>query len=359
MIRLLMAMALALAVSLVGTKFLIQVLLARRLGQPILEDLSEAQQEKAGTPTMGGIAIVGAAAFAYVVSDFLVNLSSRSVRPNDQPGVFTYTGIFTMLAIIGAGVVGFLDDWIKVRSERNLGLTKRAKTIGLLVVAVGFAVAVVTQTLQHTTLSFTRWNFPGIELGKIGWTVFAIVLIYASTNAVNLTDGMDGLAGGTAILCFMAFVVIGFWSFRHFDVYQTPHALDLTVIAACMLGACTGFLWWNAAPAQIFMGDTGSLAIGAALACLALTLNTDLLLVIIGGLFVMETMSVIIQVASFRLFHGRRPFRMAPIHHHFDLKGWPETTVIIRFWILAGLLVALALGIFYYDFIGTGALDIP
>ena len=352
MIRLLIAAVLSLTISLVGTRFLIQVLTRRRFGQPIQEELNDVQQQKAGTPTMGGIAIVGAAAVAYVGSDLLLKLT-------DRPGVFTYTGIFTMLAIIGAGLVGFVDDWIKVRRERNLGLSKRAKTLGLLVVAVGFPILLVELTAQHTTLSFTRWNVPGIELGKVLWVVFAILLIYASTNAVNLTDGMDGLAGGIAILTFMAFVIIGFWNFRHFGVYDTPHALDLAVIAAAMLGACTGFLWWNAAPAQIFMGDTGALAIGAGLACLALTLNTDLLLIILGGLFVMETMSVIIQVASFRLFRGRRVFRMAPVHHHFELKGWPETTVIIRFWILAGLLVALGLGLYYSDFLSTGALDSP
>jgi len=351
-IRLLLSAVIALSISLVGTKILIQVLTRRQVSQPIQEELSDSQQQKAGTPTMGGIAIVGAAAIAYVGSDLLLKIVNRA-------GVFTYTGILTMLAVIGAGLVGFLDDWIKVRRERNLGLSKRAKTAGLLVVAVGFPILLVNLTLQHTTLSFTRWNVPDIELGKPLWVVFAVFLIYASTNALNLTDGMDGLASGAVILSFMAFVFIGFWGFRHFGVYDTPHALDLAVIAAAMLGACTGFLWWNAAPAQIFMGDTGSLAIGAALACLALTLNTDLLLIILGGLFVMETMSVIIQVTSFRLFKGRRPFRMAPIHHHFELKGWPETTVIIRFWILAGLLVALGLGIYYSDFLGTGALDTP
>ena len=186
MIRLLIASALALGISLVGTRVLIQVLVARRLGQPIHEDLSEAQQEKAGTPTMGGVAIVTAAVVAYVLSDFLVNLASRSVRPNDQPGVFTYTGLLTMAAILWAGVVGFLDDWIKVRSERNTGLSKRAKTVGLLVIAVGFPALVVQLTLQHTTLSFTRWDVPGIELGKVGWVAFAVLLIYSSTNAVNL-----------------------------------------------------------------------------------------------------------------------------------------------------------------------------
>jgi len=352
-IRLLLAAALSLTVSIVGTKLLIDVLTRRKVGQPIHEDLA-AHQGKAGTPTMGGIAIVTSAAFAYVASNLVLKLTERR-------DAFTYSGIITMLAIMGAGLVGFLDDWIKVTRERNLGLNKRMKIAGLLVVAVGFPVAMtslIESTGQHTTLSFTRWDFPGLELGRIGWTVFAALLILAATNAVNLTDGMDGLAGGSAILAFMAFTVIGFWAFRHPEIYATPHALDLAIIAVAMLGACTGFLWWNAAPARIFMGDTGSLAIGAALATLALSLNTQLLLIIIGGLFVMETLSVIIQVVSFRLFGGRRVFRMAPIHHHFELVGWPETTVIIRFWILAGLLIALALGIYYYDFLGTGALDV-
>lgn len=344
MIRLLLAGALALISSLLGTKLLIGVLTQRRIGQPIHEDLVESQQTKAGTPTMGGIAIVASATFAYVVSDVVLKLT-------DRPGVFTYTGMITMAAVVGAGIVGFLDDWIKVRRERNLGLNKRMKVLGLLAVAFGFAVAVVQLTAQHTTLSFTRYDLPGWELTKPGWVFLAVVLILAATNAVNLTDGMDGLAGGSAAFAFGAYTVVGFWAFRHPQIYDTPHALDLAVISIAMLGACVGFLWWNAAPARIFMGDTGSLAIGSALACLSLSLNTDLLLIIIGGLFVLETTSVIVQVTSFRLFGGRRVFRMAPIHHHFELVGWPETTVIIRFWILAGLLTAFGLGIFYYDYI--------
>ena len=352
MIRLLMAAAIALGISLVGTKFLIGALTKRKIGQPIHEDLPGSHQVKAGTPTMGGFAIVLAAFVAYVVSDLVLKIT-------DKPGVvFTRTGLFTMLTILGAGAVGFIDDFIKVRNERNLGLSKRWKSIGLLIVACGFPFLILQFTAQHTTLSFTRWDSPGIELGSVGWFLIAALTILAATNAVNLTDGMDGLASGSAIFGFAAFVIIGFWSFRHPELYDTPHALDLAVISVAMLGACTGFLWWNAAPARIFMGDTGSLAIGAGLACLALTTNTMLLLPIVGGLFVMETASVIMQVTSFRLFGGRRIFRMAPIHHHFEQLGWPETTVIIRFWILAGLLMALALGFFYADFVSIpGAVD--
>jgi phospho-N-acetylmuramoyl-pentapeptide-transferase len=350
-IRLLVAAAVAMAVSLLCTKLLIDALTKRKIGQPIHEDLPGTHQVKAGTPTPGGPAIVIAALLAYVASDLLLKVTERA-------GVFTYTGLFTMLAIVGAGVVGFLDDWIKIANERNLGLSKRAKSVGLLVVAFGFPILLLNFTDQHTTLSFTRYDSPGIDLGPFGWTLLAALTILAVTNAVNLTDGMDGLAGGSAIFAFAAFVVIGFWAFRHPTIYETPHALDLAVIAAAMLGACTGFLWWNAAPARIFMGDTGALAIGAGLACLGLTTNTLLLLIIVGGLFALETISVILQVASFRLFGGRRIFKMAPIHHHFEQKGWPETSVIIRFWILAGLFTALALGFFYADYVSIpGAVD--
>jgi phospho-N-acetylmuramoyl-pentapeptide-transferase len=173
---------------------------------------------------------------------------------------------------------------------------------------------------------------------------------------VNLTDGLDGLAAGSGVLSFAAYVVIAFWEFRHFDVYEVPQALDLALVAAAMLGGCAGFLWWNAAPARIFMGDTGSLAVGAGLGALALVTKTELLVPIVGALFVVETMSVILQVASFRLL-GRRPFRMAPIHHHFELQGWPETTVLIRFWILSGISTGLALGLFYADFVSIGGID--
>jgi phospho-N-acetylmuramoyl-pentapeptide-transferase len=343
-IRLLLSSAISLMVSLLGTKFLIEVLTKRRIGQPIHEDLPGSHQVKAGTPTMGGIAIVVAAVAAYVISNLVARINSDVS--------FTYTGLFTMGAIVGAGLVGFIDDFIKVRNERNLGLSKSAKSIGLLLVAGGFPAMLLLFTQQQTTISFTRWDYPGWAIGGALWFIIALVLITGATNAVNLTDGMDGLAGGSAAFSFAAFVVIGFWALRYPKIYAVDHALDLAVIAAAMMGACVGFLWWNAAPARIFMGDTGSLAIGAALACLALTTNTMLLLVVVGGLFVVETMSVILQVASFRLF-GRRLFRMAPIHHHFEQLDWPETTVIIRFWILAGLLTALALGFFYADFVSV------
>ena len=343
MIALLMAGGLSLAVSLVGTRYLIEWLRAHNIGQPIREEGPQGHLTKAGTPTMGGLAIVAGAVIGYTVA----HLRSRVV--------FTRSGIFVLALVVGAAFVGFLDDWIKITRARNLGLNKRMKVLGLLAVALGFGIATVALTSVHTTLSFTRYNsfansgLLNIDFGAVGWVAWSVLLIMAMTNGVNLTDGVDGLAAGSSIFGFVAFTVIGFWAFRNNDIYQIEHALDLAVVSAAMLGGCIGFLWWNAHPARIFMGDTGSLAIGAGLAGLALTLSTTLLLPIIGALFVVETLSVIIQVFSFRTF-GRRVFRMAPIHHHYELGGWPETTVIVRFWIIAGLATALALGIFYADF---------
>ena len=349
MISLLIAAGVSLMVSLVGTRYLIDWLTSHKVGQPIQEDGPQGHVTKAGTPTMGGVAFVVAALVGYLAGHVRSGL------------VFTRTGLIVMATIVAAGIVGALDDWIKVSRERNLGLSSRAKMLGLLIVAVGFVVATLTLTDIHTTISFTRFDSPGIDIPGWVWAVWAMLLLAGTTNAVNLTDGLDGLAAGSSIFAFICFVVVGFWAFRHPEVYRVEHALDLAVVAAAMLGGVTGFLWWNANPARIFMGDTGSLAIGAALACLALTTNTQLLLPVIGFLFVLETVSVMLQVTRFRLT-GKRFFRMAPIHHHFELGGWPETTVIIRFWILAGAATALGLGLFYADFLANttgGARVVP
>ncbi|MCU4183689.1 phospho-N-acetylmuramoyl-pentapeptide-transferase [Acidiferrimicrobium sp. IK] len=340
MTDLLIAGGVALLVAILGTPLLIKQLRARGIGQQIREDGPQRHISKAGTPTMGGVAIIGAAVAGYLVAHI--------------DATFTTRGIVGLLAVCGAALVGFADDWIKVTRQRSLGLNKRAKAGGQLAVAVAFAVVCVTWLKVDTHLSFTRYSSLGINLGKVGWVILAVLLFVGFTNAVNLTDGLDGLAAGSSSFTFVAFMVIGYYQYRHFAIYGNPAPLDEAVLAAALIGACAGFLWWNAAPARIFMGDTGSLGIGAAIAVLALLENVDLLLPIVGGLFVVETLSVIIQVASFRLFHQRRVFRMAPIHHHFELLGWPETTVIIRFWILAGLFTALALGAFYADFISVG-----
>lgn len=342
MIRLLMAVGIGFAFSALGTRLLIDILTRRRIGQPIRDDGPQGHQVKAGTPTMGGLAIVGGAVIGYVLSDLIAG------------GVFTRSGLLVMAAICGAGFVGFLDDWIKVSRERNLGLNARLKTLGLLTVAISFAVATVNLTNVSTELSFARPGVFSIDFGPVGWVIWAVILLYATSNAVNLTDGLDGLAAGAGIFSFTSYAIIGFWIFRQSadsiesSIYSVSHPLDLAVVAIAMVGACTGFLWFNAAPAEIFMGDTGSLAIGTGLAALALTTNTQLLLLIIGGLYVAETLSVILQVGWFKITKGKRLFRIAPIHHHFEI-GLPETKVIIRFWIIAGALTALALGLFYAD----------
>ncbi len=347
MIRLLTAAALAFAVTAFGTRVLIDFLTKQRIGQPIREDGPQGHQTKAGTPTMGGLAIVAGAVAGYVFSDLL------------QGGVFTRSGLLVMFAICAAAAVGFADDWIKVSRERNLGLNKRTKSLGLLAVAISFAVGVRWLTSASTEVSFTRSGQLGIDLGTWGWLIWAIILVYGVSNAVNLTDGLDGLAAGSGMFSFGAYSIVCFWIFRQSqgaegqDIYNVAHALDLAVVAIAMLAALAGFLWFNSAPAEIFMGDTGSLAIGTGLAALALTTNTHLLLPIIGGIYVAETLSVMLQVAYFKATKGKRLFRMAPIHHHFELLGWKETKVIVRFWLIAAALTAVALGLFYADWVNA------
>jgi phospho-N-acetylmuramoyl-pentapeptide-transferase len=335
----LIAAGTALLVAMVSTPLLIRWSRAHGIGQQIREDGPQGHFTKAGTPTMGGLAIMAATLCGYLAAH--------------AKTVFTERGVLAMLAIGGAAAIGFADDWIKVRRHRSLGLNKRAKVAGQLIVALGFALGCVYWQKVDTHLSFTRFNSLHVNLGHAGWVIFAVLVMLGATNSVNLTDGLDGLAAGSSVFGFTAFTVIGFYQLRHFSIYRNPASLDEAVIAAALLGACAGFLWWNAAPARIFMGDTGSLGIGAALAALALLENVDLLLPVIGGLFVVEALSVIIQVFTFRVF-DRRVFRMAPIHHHFELAGWPETTVTVRFWILAGLCTAVALGVFYADFLSRG-----
>lgn len=347
MIRLLVAAGIAFTVAAFGTQLLINLLTRQRIGQPIREDGPQGHQTKAGTPTMGGIAIVVGLVAGYLLSDLLIT------------GVFTRSGILVVGAVCFAGLVGFMDDWLKVSRERNLGLNKRMKSIGLLTVAISLAVCLQAFTSVPTELSFTRAGGLGIDLGTLGWVLFAVVLVYAVSNAVNLTDGLDGLAAGTGMFSYGAYAIMCFWMFRQSqgepgqDIYHVSHALDLAVVAIAMVAALAGFLWFNSAPAEIFMGDTGSLAIGTGLAGLALATNTHLLLPIIGGIYVIETMSVILQVLWFRITNGKRLFRMAPIHHHFELRGWKETKVIVRFWLIAASFTAAALMLFYTDWVRT------
>ncbi len=325
-------------VALLATPWWIRFVQSRSMGQRIREDGPASHQAKAGTPTMGGVVIVIATVLGYICG----HLGSALT--------FTRSGLLVIAVFVASGLLGFLDDFIGIRNARNLGLNKRGKLAGQVLIAVGFALAAIYWVHTSTHLSFTRVSLPGWNLSELGWMAIATFVVIATSNAVNLTDGLDGLAAGSGAFCFGVLSIIGYWQYRHFSIYHLHAALDLALVAVALVGATLGFLWWNAAPARIYMGDTGSLAIGTGLGALCLLMNLDLLLPIIGGLFVAETLSVILQVFSFRVF-GRRIFRMAPFHHHFELKGWPEITVIIRFWILAALLAALGLGIFYGDFV--------
>lgn len=345
--------AVALVASLVGTPFVIRFFRQRGYGQLIRDDGPQAHLSKRGTPTMGGTAIILSATFAYLVATLAQWATVRDSVPFLEawsPGGLLAIGVFA-----GMGGVGFLDDYIKIRRNRNLGLTKSAKFLGQAVVAAVFAIGAQYVAETSTNLSFIRAT--DLDFGRF-FVVWCFIMLAAASNAVNLTDGLDGLAAGTSALVFGAYTVIAFWQFRHPSEYSlgvTLHADALAIAAAAAMGASLGFLWWNAPPAKIFMGDTGSLAIGGMLAALAVLTETELLLVILGGLFVVITASVIIQVLSFRLLR-RRVFKMAPLHHHFELSGWHETTVIVRFWIVGGLAVAFGLGLFYAEFLARGGI---
>ena len=350
----------SLLVSLLCTPAVVRLFRRRGYGQEIREDGPSSHATKRGTPTMGGVVIIAATLIGYTVAHLLVL---------DQPGRGPTASALLVLGLMtGLGLVGFLDDFIKIRKQRSLGLNVVSKFLGQLIVGVAFAVSALQFRNEHgltpasTKLSFIR-DYTAIGLGTVGFVLFAYLVITATSNAVNLTDGLDGLAAGSSLMVFAAYVVIGFWQFRNSCVlqpgleqcYNVRDPLDIALVAAAAMGACFGFLWWNASPAKIFMGDTGSLAIGGAFAGIAIVTKTELLLIVLGGLFVIETISVIVQVGMFKLTR-KRVFNMAPIHHHFELAGWVENTVIVRFWIIAGLAVAFGLGLFYTEYLSYGPL---
>jgi phospho-N-acetylmuramoyl-pentapeptide-transferase len=341
-IALLFSAATAFVLTIFLTPIAITRLRRHDIGQFIQEEVA-GHHHKRGTPTMGGLVIVGAVFIGYLVAHLRFWSSGEGIDLRLVP--FSYQGWLAIGALLGMGAIGFLDDYSKFVRAQNLGLSKRWKFLGQIVVASGFAWGAVAAGVS-TELSFTR-GF-GVDLGPWLYAGLVLVMLTAAANAVNLTDGLDGLVAGSGSLVFGAYVLVAFWQFRNFDFYGVTGALDLSIVAAAVVGATAGFLWWNAAPARIFMGDTGSQALGGVLAALALLTNTHLLLVLLGGLYVLVTISVIVQVFSFRVF-GRRVFRMAPLHHHFELGGWPETTVIIRFWIISGMMVAAGVGVFYAD----------
>ncbi|MER8182569.1 phospho-N-acetylmuramoyl-pentapeptide-transferase [Kitasatospora sp. NPDC094015] len=336
-----------LVLSLLGTPALIKLLAKHGYGQYIRDDGPKAHHSKRGTPTMGGIAFILATLIAYAATKAITGESP------------TASGLLVLFLTAGLGLVGFLDDYIKVVKRRSLGLRAKAKLAGQSLVGLAFAILALqfkdgrdlTPASQH--LSFVR-DF-GWSVGPVLFVIFAYFMIAAMSNGVNLTDGLDGLATGASVMVFGAYTFIGVWEYSQScayaitataGCYDVRDPLDLAVVAAALMGSCFGFLWWNTSPAKIFMGDTGSLALGGALAGLAICSRTELLLALLGGLFVVITLSVIIQVGSFRMT-GKRVFKMAPLQHHFELKGWSEVLIVVRFWIIQGLCVAVGLGLFY------------
>jgi phospho-N-acetylmuramoyl-pentapeptide-transferase len=289
---------------------------------------------------MGGLAVLAAAATGYLLSHIRKGV------------VFSNQTLVIFAGVLAMALVGFIDDYIKVRQKRNRGVLWKVKGYITLLLSFGVAAALLATSDIDTRLSFTRASLPGWQLGTVGWVLWAGVIIFATTNSVNVTDGLDGLAAGSAMFGFGAFAIIAFLEFRNPTVYTSVvNPYDLAVFAAAFAGACGGFLWFNAAPARIFMGDVGALGLGTALALLAITSDTQLLLVLICGINVMEAGSVAIQMGVFKASgRKKRLFRMSPIHHHFELVGWPETTVIIRFWLICGICVATALALFIGDF---------
>ncbi len=353
MIQIVLSGLIALVVALFGTPLLIKLLTRRNLAQSIRESADgivyPEHSGKKGTPSMGGVAIVVAAVLGYGGAH-LIRWAPPSV-----------SGLLALYLMVGLSLVGLADDYLKVFKSRSGGVRARTKLLGQAVVALSFAFLAVrfpdesglTPASQY--ISFVRdttWLLPlGLFLLWIWFIVTAI------TNGVNLTDGLDGLAAGASVLSFGAFTLVGVWQYNQscsfvgtLDCYQVRDPLDLAAFAVACAAATFGFLWWNTSPARIFMGDTGSLALGGAMAALTIMSRTELLFVLLGGLFVVITLSVIAQVGSFKLT-GRRVLRMAPLHHHFELKGWHEVTIVVRFWLIQGLFVSAGLSVFYAEWI--------
>ena len=363
MIALLIAAAVALVLTLFLTPLFVRLFVRLKWGQFIRDDGPQSHHTKRGTPTMGGIVFILGAIVGY----FVGHLVARETP--------TLSGLLVIYLMVGLGAIGFIDDFLKTRKQRSLGLGGWAKILGQVIVAGGFAALALNfpdkdgLTPASSMISAIRdihWlNLAvfGVVLGGILFAIWVTLIIVSTSNGVNVADGLDGLATGAAIFAIASYIFIGFWQFNQscnnpsidqdvlYKCYEVRDPLDLAVIAAAIAGALIGFLWWNTSPAQIFMGDTGSLGLGGALAALAIMSRTELLLVLIGGLFLIVTGSVILQRAYFKITGGKRIFLMSPLHHHFELKGWAEITVVVRFWLISGLFVAGGVGLFYLEWI--------
>jgi phospho-N-acetylmuramoyl-pentapeptide-transferase len=357
----LLSSGLAVLCSLLGTRLAIGWFTRHGFGQPIRDDGPTTHHIKQGTPTMGGLVILLSSTAAYLAA---------TVAVGNRPSASAW---LLLLLFLGCGVIGFLDDFIKVYTQHNQGLTSRAKMAGQTVVALGFGI-LATQFfaddsgVRPASLHISTTHDWGVKLPLVVVLLVIWFIVTATSNGANLADGADGLLAGTSAMVFGAYGIVNVWQSNHrcgslepavleSQCYQVRDPLDLAVLATAIATACVGFLWWNAKPARIIMGDVGSLAIGGALAGLAIMSRTELLMAVIAGLFVLETLSVLLQMSYFKLTRritgtGRRIFRIAPIHHHFEHLGWDEVTVVIRFWIIAGLCIAAGLGTFYADWLG-------
>lgn len=363
MIALLMAGAFSLAFTLLTTPLFIKLFERLEWGQFIRDDGPQSHHTKRGTPTMGGIIFILGAVVGYFFGHIVTGER------------VTASALLVLLLMVGLGLIGFIDDFTKTRNQRSLGLGGWAKIAGQAIIATVFAVAALSfpdsfgQTPASTMISGVRdiaWLDFAV-FGSIGaviaFAVWVNIIVVSTSNAVNVADGLDGLATGASILSISAYIFIAFWQFNQAcnnalldpavrdRCYDVRDSLDLAVVGAAIAASLIGFLWWNTSPAQIFMGDTGSLAIGGALAALAILTHTQLLLVLIGGLFLIVTGSVILQRAYFKITKGKRIFLMSPLHHHFELKGWAEVTVVVRFWLIGGFFVALGVGLFYLEWV--------
>ncbi|GIG27905.1 phospho-N-acetylmuramoyl-pentapeptide-transferase [Cellulomonas marina] len=353
----LIAGAVSMVVALLGTPLFIRLLVKKQYGQFIRQDGPTGHFTKRGTPTMGGVVIIGATLVGWLAA-----VLSTGRAP-------TVSALLLLYLMTGLGLVGFLDDYIKISRQRSLGLRAVWKIVGQGFVGISFAVLALRfpnaegLTPGSTEISFLRDTgldlaFAGATLGLVLFVVWANFLITAWSNAVNLTDGLDGLATGASLIVFGAYVIVCIWQFNQTcqtlapgpRCYDARDPLALAAVAAAITGACFGFLWWNASPARIFMGDTGSLALGGALAGISILSRTEILAAILGGLFVLVVLSDVIQIGFFKMT-GRRVFKMAPLHHHFELSGWGEVTIVIRFWIIAGLFVAAGVAVFYGEWV--------
>jgi phospho-N-acetylmuramoyl-pentapeptide-transferase len=373
MLALLAGAVVSLAFTLFLTPLFIRLFRRLQWGQFIRDDGPVTHHAKRGTATMGGVVIILASVLGYFAGHLTGGLT------------LTPSGLLVLFLMVGLGLVGFTDDFLKTRHQRSLGLGGWAKVAGQVLVATVFALLaqqlpkrlvsdLPPVTPASTAVSLLRDVLPNggtlnfvLLLGTAAGTLVFILWIWAivtsTSNGVNVADGLDGLATGASIFAIGSYVVIGFWQsnqscgnsdllpINQFKCYDVRDPLDLAIVAACITGALIGFLWWNTSPAQLFMGDTGSLALGGALAALAVFSRTELLLIFTGGLFVIVTGSVILQRAYFKITRGKRIFLMSPLHHHFELKGWAEVTVVVRFWIIAGLTAAAGVGLFYLEWI--------